>query len=79
VVDDTAVGRIFRFLAAVLGLGGLAGLALGFFFVTEAGKPHPPWLDTAVQVAPLIIAGFTAIIVARVAFIIGSLAVRYER
>ncbi|HEY8239945.1 MAG TPA: hypothetical protein VIH35_00785, partial [Kiritimatiellia bacterium] len=79
VVDDTAVGRIFRFLAAMLGLSGLAGLALGFFWVTEAGKPHPAWLDTAVKAAPLMIAGFSAIIVARVAFIIGSLAVRYER
>lgn len=79
VVDDTPIGRIFRFLAAVLGLGGLGCMGLALFWVMEAGNPHPSWLDLLVDAAPLVISGFTAVIVARIAFIVGSLAVRYER
>ena len=78
-VDDTGVGQIFRFLAAVLGLAGLGAMGLAMFWLVTPADQQPSWLARAVQVVPLALSGFMAIIVARVASIVGSLGVRYER
>lgn len=78
-VDDAGVGRIFRFLASVLGLAGLATMGLALFWLATPADQQPAWMNRAVQVVPLALSGFMAIIVARVASIVGSLGVRYER
>ncbi|MFH0907644.1 MAG: hypothetical protein V1929_02640 [bacterium] len=78
-VDDTGVGRVFRVLAAVLGLAGLAVMGLAFFWLATPADQQPPWMDRAVRVVPLALSGFMAIILARMASIIGSLGIRYER
>lgn len=78
-VDDAGVGRIFRFLAAVLGLAGLATMGLALLWVASPADQQPPWMERALRVVPLALSGFMAIIVARVATIVGSLGIRYER